>query len=436
MEEQLSRAFLDSLLSGRPGSGNEPGGLKALRARALERANALSVPTTRHEDWRFTDLSPLYRLSLNAPGTSVPLTVADITQHLVPGVAARCVFVDGHYRDDLSENGLGTEFVTVVRTGGEDRKVEPDVLDEIGRIATFDEDPFVAVNTAWLSEVLVIHLPRGACLTGPVHCLFVNTQADVVTHPRVLLVAESGSDVTLLEDFVTVHDRAYCVNAVSEIAVGANARVRHIRLQRESRSAFHVATGAVAVARDGRYESNAIATGARISRHNLHVRQDGEGAHFSLDGLAMIAGRQLADTHSFVDHALAHGTSRQLHKCVVSGGAHGVFNGRILVRPGAQLTDSSQESRNLLLSGKAQIDTKPQLEIFADDVKCAHGAAVGQLEPEEVFYLRSRGLPESLARSVLTYAFAADVVDRIPVPSVVDHLRAMILERTGIQELA
>jgi Fe-S cluster assembly protein SufD len=175
--------------------------------------------------------------------------------------------------------------------------------------------------------------------------------------------------------------------------------------------------------------------GARLSRHNANVRQDGEGTHFEMDGLALLGTRQLADTHSFIDHARAHGTSRQMHKCVVADGAHAVFNGRILVREGAQQTNSAQESRNLLLSDKARVDTKPQLEIFADDVKCAHGATVGQLEAEEVFYLRSRGLAEPEARNLLTYAFAADMVVRIPVPSVVRALQARIIERTGGPEI-
>jgi Fe-S cluster assembly protein SufD len=217
---------------------------------------------------------------------------------------------------------------------------------------------------------------------------------------------------------------------VTEIAVGANAHVRHVRRQQEGPAAFHIATSAVRLERDASYRSVAVATGARISRYNLDVVQAGAGTRCQLDGLALIRDRQLADTHSFVDHAHPHGTSRQLHKCVAGGHAHAVFNGRILVRTGAQRTDSSQSSRNLLLSRRAHVDTKPQLEIFADDVKCAHGATVGQLEAEELFYLRSRGLAEGPARALLTYGFAAEVVDRIPIPSVVDALHRTVLKET------
>jgi Fe-S cluster assembly protein SufD len=220
------------------------------------------------------------------------------------------------------------------------------------------------------------------------------------------------------------------VNAVTEIAVGPTARVRHVRVQREAAPAFHIATSAVRVERDAHYASVSVALGARISRHNLNVVQAGAGATIGLDGLALIHERQLADTHSFVDHAQPHGTSRQLHKCVVGGQAHAVFNGRILVRAGAQLTNSAQQSRNLLLSRRAHVDTKPQLEIFADDVKCAHGAAIGQLEADEMFYLRSRGLSEGAARNLLTYGFAAEIVDRVPIASVAASLRRAVLEQT------
>jgi Fe-S cluster assembly protein SufD len=206
--------------------------------------------------------------------------------------------------------------------------------------------------------------------------------------------------------------------------------VRHIRVQRESVDAFHFATCAVRLERDARYLASSVALGARISRLNLTVTQAGEGAESEIDGLALIGGRQLADTHSLLDHTLPHGRSRQLHKCIVDGAARAVFNGKIFVRAGAQRTDSTQESRNLLLSERAQVDTKPQLEIFADDVKCAHGATVGQLEPEQVFYLKSRGLDEAIARDLLTFAFAAELVHRIPIPSLVRRLEQSIVRQT------
>jgi Fe-S cluster assembly protein SufD len=283
---------------------------------------------------------------------------------------------------------------------------------------------------------VVVHARRGAVTDGPIQLLFLSTQSDVATHPRVLIVAEEASDLTVLEEYAGLPEGPYVVNGVTEIAVGPAARVRHVRVQREAAGAFHIATGAVRLERDATYSSVSVALGARISRHNLNVVQAGEGVTVNLDGLALIHERQLADTHSFVDHARSHGTSRQLHKCVVGGQAHAVFNGRILVREGAQLTNSAQASRNLLLSRRAHVDTKPQLEIFADDVKCAHGAAIGQLEADELFYLRSRGLSETAERNLLTYGFAAEIVDRIPVASVAASLRKAVLEQTQTKDAA
>jgi Fe-S cluster assembly protein SufD len=209
-----------------------------------------------------------------------------------------------------------------------------------------------------------------------------------------------------------------------------------VRLQREGEKAFHIGQCSVKLARNAYYNSDAISLGARLSRYNLDVVQAGEGAECILDGLALISGRQHADTHSAIDHAYPHGKSTQLHKCIVGGTAHAVFNGKIFVREGAQLINSEQSSRNLLLSDKAKVDTKPQLEIFADDVKCAHGATVGQIEPEELFYLKSRGINETAARNLLTYAFAAEIIDRIPIPSLVLKLHHAVMAHTQIWEKA
>jgi Fe-S cluster assembly protein SufD len=245
------------------------------------------------------------------------------------------------------------------------------------------------------------------------------------------VVTEAGSEATLIEDFVTLGDEAYFTNAVTEIALADNARVNHVRVQREGGQAFHIANCAVSLAHASRYESVSVALGARISRYNLNVQQNAEGAECAIDGLALIAGTQLADTHTCIDHARPHGVSRQQHKCIVDGSAHAVFNGKIMVRQGAQLTNSAQSSRNLLLSAKARVDTKPQLEIFADDVKCAHGATVGQLDADEVFYLKSRGLSDIAARNLLTYAFGAEIIDRIPVASLKHTLEQTVLAQTS-----
>jgi Fe-S cluster assembly protein SufD len=422
--------YLDSLLHGQSQLPSSPRSwLNALRADALERANALSVPTTREEEWRYTDLSPLYRTSFQRAEQAGEAGAGQLAPFELPEAGCRLTFVDGHFVPALSQ--LGSQAGVSVRPLSA-ALAGPDPLLEahLARYATLGDDPFVALNTAWLHEGAVLEIARNSAIAAPVHLLFVSTRADVASYPRLLVVAEAGSDCTLIEYYVSLHDGSYLVDGVAEIAVAQGARVRHVRLQRESQEAFHIATCSVRLARDARYLATSIALGARLSRLNLDVTQAGEGAESQIDGLALIGGRQLADTHSLLDHTVPNGRSRQLHKCIVDGTARAVFNGKIFVRPGAQRTDSTQESRNLLLSERAQVDTKPQLEIFADDVKCAHGAAVGQLDADQVFYLKSRGLDEATARELLTFAFAAELVHRIPVASVVRRLEQSIVRQT------
>jgi len=428
-------AFLESLLAGHAAVPARPlGWLDRLRGEALERAHALTLPTTRDEDWRFTDLSALYKLAFIPAAAAPAPSAAAIEPFAAPEARARLVFVDGRFVPALSRADAGAG-VSVRELGAALDAAGEAIGGHLARLADPGDDAFRAINTAYLADGAVVHAKRDAVSEGPIQLLFVATQAGVAVHPRVLVIAEAGADVHVLESYESLVDGAYCTNGVTEIAVGAGARVRHVRVQRESGAAFHIATNAVRLERDASYASVSVSLGARLSRYNLNVAQAGEGVTVALDGLALIRERQLADTHSFLDHARPHGTSRQLHKCVAGGHAHAVFNGRILVREGAQLTNSAQESRNLLLSQRAHVDTKPQLEIFADDVKCAHGATVGQLEADELFYLRSRGLSEAAARSLLTYGFAAEIVERIKVPSVAARLRQALMAQTGVEAI-
>lgn len=428
--------YLDSLLHGRETVAQTGGPwLRALRMRAVERANELSVPTVREEEWRFTDLSPLYRIAFRPATSAARVDEAQLSGFFIPEAQTRLVFIDGHYSAALSQVPA-REGVTIASLADGIPSAEAIAQKHLAKLAAIESDVFAAVNTAFLSQGAVIHVARGRVVSEPIHLLFVATRNDTAAYPRVLLVAEAGAECTLVEDFVGLADGAYLTDAVSEIDVAEQARVAHVRLQREIPAAFHIGNTAVRVARGGSYATWTIALGARISRHNLSIAQAGEATEFSIDGLALIGGRQLADMHSSIDHAHARGHSRQLHKTVVGGGAHAVFNGKILVREGAQQTDSGQQSRNLLISDKAHVDTKPQLEIFADDVKCAHGATVGQLEADELFYLKSRGLSDRTARNLLTYAFAAQVIERIPVKSLVDRLEENVLDQTQMKEPA
>jgi len=436
----VARGYLESLLGG---LANSPAALvspklawlKTLRAEAVERVGVLKVPTPGDEDWRFTDISALAKQSFHPLRRPTSLQAVDIAHFHIEEATTRLVFVDGVHAPQLSSIGAdggggddGDDIVgalaAAIATHG------ATVRAHLGQHAQFRDDLFTALNTAFLHDAAVVIVPRETVVTEPVHLLFVATQPDVASHPRILLVAEAGSEVTLIEDHLTMHEGAYFTNSVAEIVLGANAQVEHVRVQRDSGAAFHIGGCAVSLGRASRYHSVSVALGAKISRLGLEVVQTVEGAQCSLDGLALIGERQLADTHTCIDHAKPNGTSRQLHKAIVDGAAHAVFNGRVRVRLGAQRTDSAQSSRNLLLSAKAQVNTLPQLEILADNVKCTHGATVGQLDSEEIFYLRSRGLSEAAARNLLTYAFGAEVIDRIPVASLRRRLEQTVLERT------
>lgn len=406
--------------------------LKTLRAQALERVDALTLPTTHDEAWRFTSLAPFARQSFHRLRTPTALQPGDIEHLHIEEATTRLVFVDGVHAPQLSNVSFNVGLVVgtlASRLATQTSSIEQN----LGQHAAFQGELFVALNTAFLMDAAVLIVPRDTALATPVHVLFISTQPDVASHPRLLLVAGAGSKLTLIEDYVALHPGAYFSNTVAEVVLDANAQVEHVRIQRESQQAFHMASCAVSLGAASRYHSASIALGGQISRLDLKLLQTADAAQCTLDGLALIGGEQLTDTHTFVDHAKPLGVSRQLHKCIVGGAAHAVFNGKVMVRPGAQKTDSAQSSRNLLLSGKALVDTQPQLEIFADDVKCTHGATVGQLDSEEVFYLQSRGLPESVARNLLTYAFGAEVINRIPVASLRRQLEQTVLQQTAGQ---
>ncbi len=432
-----SSSYLASLLNGQPRPAASPSAsLNTLRAAAVESVGVLTVPTTRDEDWRFTDISLLTKMSFHPVQTASNLQAADVEHFYIAEATTRIVFVDGVYAPHLSNfaadgvkvSNLASSFAD--NAGFAENTAFAAHAAHLGQHVGFQHNVFAALNTAFLHDGALVIVPRNVSAATPIHLLFIATQAETVSYPRCLLLAEPGSAATVIEDYVSLQEVAYFTNTVTEIALADNARVYHIRVQRENMQAFHIANCAVSLAQGSNYQSVSVALGARISRYNLNVLQKAEGAECTVDGLALISGNQLADTHTCIDHAQPHGVSRQLHKCIIGGSAHAVFNGKIMVRQGAQRTDSQQSSRNLLLTGRAQVDTKPQLEIFADDVKCTHGATVGQLDSEEVFYLQSRGLSEIAARNLLTYAFGAEIIDRIPVASLKIQLEQTVNEQT------
>jgi Fe-S cluster assembly protein SufD len=284
----------------------------------------------------------------------------------------------------------------------------------LGRIADPAAGGFVALNTAFINDGAYVRVDPGVCLDRPVHLVFAITGTDeVMTAPRILIVAGDNSRVAVIEHYVGLSGGAYLTNAVTEIVAGAGAHVEHCKIQLESTSAYHVATVQAHLDRGSRCVSRNFSLGARLARNDINAVLNGAGAECAMDGLFLAGGRQHVDNHTCIDHAVPDCTSRERYKGVLDGRARGVFNGRIVVRQDAQHTDAHQSNHNLLLSDDAEVDTKPQLEIFADDVRCSHGATVGNLDNDALFYLRSRGLDEPFARGLLTYAFMREVIDAV-----------------------
>lgn len=428
-QSQSSSAYLQSLLAGQTNvAASKQAWLNKLRSSAVETVSELTIPTTRDEEWRFTDLSMLTKISLQPAHGEIKVDAAEIKRFHIKEASSRLVFVDGVHAPELSN--IAAKGIMVSNLSSELTKNSAILQQHLAQQSKIEGNVFAALNTAYLRDAALIMLPRNEQAKAPVHLLFVATQKEVVNYPRTLVLADNGCEATVIEDYVSLQDETYFTNAVTEFVLADNARIQHVRVQREGGKAFHIANCAATLSRGSNYQSISIAMGARISRYNLNVKL-AEGAECSADGLAMISARQLADTHTCIDHAQPHALSRQLHKCIVGGGAHAVFNGKIMVRHGAHHTDSQQSNHTLLLSDKAHVDTKPQLEIFNDDVKCTHGATIGQLDKDEVFYLQSRGVPHELARNLLTYAFAAEVIERIPVASLKHSLEQTVLEQTS-----
>jgi Fe-S cluster assembly protein SufD len=397
-------------------SSRDPAWLRGLRERAISNFQHLSFPGVRDEDWKYTSVAPILKVpfrSSTVPAAADLRKAGDAARRATPAGATGLVFVNGHHAADLSSGLDGRATVAALSAlpdlGG--RLAEP----HLGRYASYDRVTFTALNQALLGDVAVIHIPKNQTVADPIHVTFVSTSEEGVTgsHTRVLVVADEGARATVVETYVGIGQQQYLTNAVTEIALGDGASVEHIKLLQESERAFHVGTTQVHQGRDSNLASIAITMGAALARNDLNVVLAGQGAACTLHGLYLTSGIQHVDNHTAIEHAAPHGTSRQVYKGILDGASRAVFNGKVFVQKDAQHTDAQQTNRNLLLSGEATIDTKPQLEILADDVKCTHGAAIGQLDEEALFYLRSRAMSEQTARSLLTYAFASEVVERI-----------------------
>ncbi|AOX00484.1 Fe-S cluster assembly protein SufD [Moorena producens PAL-8-15-08-1] len=418
--------------------------LQELSNHARGIAQELAIPTTKDEEWRFTDLSPLLQETFEA-AVAVDTSTLDISPVVLPeAINSRLVFVNGIYAPELSSVAGLPEGVFVGNLAELPSEYQSRIADYLGK-QQGATDVFTLLNTAGLTDVAVIWLPRNTEVTVPIHLLFVSMADGVprLFQPRCLVVAEAGSQLSLVEEYWQGQEEnsaqgVYLTNSVTEVWVGENARVTHIRVDGESNQAFHVGKSAIAQARNSFYSCHGVAFGGKLSRHTLEVFQMGEGTETILNGLTAISEQQLADTHSAVMLNHPNGISDQLQKCIIDGSAHAVFNGKVSVPQPAQLTNAAQLNRNLLLSPKARVDTKPQLEITADNVKCSHGATVSQLEADEVFYLQSRGLKETDARNLLIDAFVAEILNQIPLASLRQRLSEIVIsskrERNNVQQ--
>jgi Fe-S cluster assembly protein SufD len=411
-----------------------------LRRRGAARFESVGYPSPKEEEWRFTQLAPITRAKFRPAGReSHGKLVADTVREFSFGkeAASELVFVNGYFEPQLSGLGklsLGVRATNLATAFSSDCNL---VRQHLSKHARLDGNPFVAMNTSSLRDGALVQVGRGMAIEHPIHLLFVSTSTGgqpTVSYPRVLIVLEPAAQASIVESYCGAGDGLYLTNAVTEVVAGPGTQLDHCKLQQESLSAFHVAAMQVELNRSADFVSHSASVGSRITRNDLNVIMAGEHARATVNGLVLIGGEQHVDNHTMLDHAAANCPSHELYKHVLDGKSTGVFKGKILVRPGAQKTDSKQTSKTLLLSDDATMNSQPALEIYADDVKCTHGSTTGPVDEEQVFYLRSRGVGLDAARHLLTYAFAADITRRIKVEPVRRRLENLMAAQHGLPQ--
>jgi Fe-S cluster assembly protein SufD len=415
-------------LEKRPSGG--PRWLDDLRTRGAARFAALGVPTVRDEEWRFTNVSALSSIEFARAG-QISGAAERLNGFAYTDAAVRLVVVNGRFDTTLSRTkglpaGVQAGSLSLAL------KDHADVVQRyFGQVADFTSRSFTALNTAFFDDGAFVYLPDGAVVDTPIHVIFVAGAdgAAVMAHPRTLIVAGANAQARVIESYIGASGETYFNNAVSEVFVGENASVDHYKVQQESLDAFHIGSLHVHTSRNSRFASHSFALGGRIVRNDALAILDGEGGDCTLNGLYLADRERLIDNHTTIDHAKPHCGSHEVYKGILGGTARAVFNGKIIVRQDAQKTDAKQTNRALLLTDGATINTKPQLEIFADDVKCTHGAAIGQLDDDAIFYLRARGLSYAEARDMLIHAFAGQVLEGIQVEPLRAALEAELFDQ-------
>ena len=395
---------------------------RALRANAWQQFERQGFPTLRQEEWRFTTVAPVGKTSFRRPAAVDRARLAAAVEAFRLAGTIELVFVDGRFDAALSATALPAGLT--VTHGAEVAQADA----WLGSVAGIDTRPFGALATALFEELAFVEVASGAVVEEPLHLLFYSTAQETpgASFPRTLICAGEHSQATVVESFAGDAGAVYLTCPVTEIVAEPSAVVDHYKFQRDSREAFHLSGLALATSRGASVSTHSFSLGGAIVRHDIQARLAGEGSEATLNGLYLVDGRQVCDTHMRVDHVAPHCNSHELYKGILDGRSRAVFNGRIFVHKGAQKTDAKQTNRNLLLSDDALVNTNPQLEIFADDVKCTHGSTVGQLDDDAIFYLRSRGIGAEAAKSLLTYAFASDLVERAKVPALARELREFL----------
>jgi Fe-S cluster assembly protein SufD len=419
-------AFEDSL------NGDKTPEIHNVRKDALKNFSELSFPTLKDEEWRYTNISPLMKYNFSLPSKDVKISDELVNKFSFNEMKANLiVFVNGKFSKENSKL-LDLPEGTIIGNISEAVKNNSEIVNKhFGKYAEYSNQIFTALSTAYTKDGAFIYVPEGKIVEEPIHIIFITSASDekLIIQPRNLFVAGYNSQVSIIEHYVSETDNIFFTNAVTEIVAGENAIVDHYKLQEESKNTFHIARTEIDLERNCNFTSHSISTGGAITRNDINARFNNEGGECTLNGLFLIEDKQLFDAHTLIDHANPLCNSHEHYKGILDDSATGVFNGKVLVRQDAQKTNAFQQNNNILLSDNALVNTKPQLEIFADDVKCSHGATIGQLDEDARFYLKSRGIGEKAANSILIHAFASDVIKSIKIKSVRNYLEDILSTR-------
>lgn len=410
-------------------NGDRFSSINNLRKEAIDKFTELDFPSTKDEEWKYTSIAPLLKHNFIPGLDKKNITKEQVSKFLFDELESNVVVViNGHYSEELTSLNKLPANVVVGSIAKAITSDSPLIGKYFAKYADYSKHIFTSLSTAFTRDGVLIHIPEGKIVDQPIHILFITYSENekFLIQPRNLFIADKNSQATIIEHFVHINPGIYFTNTVTEVVVGENAVIDHLRLQEESKSAFHIGRMEINQERSSNFSSHFISLGASLSRNDFNAKFNDEGGECKLNGLFLTEDNQLFDVHTLIDHAKPHCSSHEHYKGILNDSSRGVFNGKVIVRQDAQKTNAFQENNNIILSQEALMNTKPQLEIFADDVKCSHGATIGQLDKDAMFYLKSRGLGEESARSILIHAFASDVIKSVKVKAVRNYIEEIL----------